>query len=61
MELKERTRRFLEDTGAPVTALCKRLDISTTYYYKWMLNEVKFSSALIDRITNYLDEVYAKR
>ena len=61
MELKERTKRFLDDTGAPVTVLCKRLNISTTYYYKWMLNEVKFSGALIDRLTKYLDEVYAKK
>ena len=60
MDLKERVKAFLVDTGSTVTAFCKRIEISPTYYYKWMNNNVEFSGQLIIRIKNFLNEVYAK-
>ena len=60
MDLKKRTKSFLEDTGATVTAFCKKIEVSPTYYYKWMKNKVEFSEKLTNRITEYLNEVYAK-
>ncbi len=60
MELKERVKAFLEDTGATITAFCKRIDISITYYYKWMNGSVVFSDKLNERITKFLDDVYTK-
>lgn len=60
MDLRERVRAFLKDTGATVTNLCKKIEISPTYYYKWIRNEVEFSDRLMHRITEFLNEVYAK-
>lgn len=60
MDLRERVKSFLVDTGSTVTAFCKRIGISPTYYYKWMNNNVEFSDQLIIRIKNFLNEVYAK-
>jgi len=60
MELKTRVKMFLEDTGAKLSIFCRKVDISTTYYYNWMKGKVEFSDAIIQRITEYLDEVYAK-
>lgn len=60
MDLKKRAKSFLEDTGATVTAFCKKIEVSPTYYYKWMKNKVEFSEKLTNRITEYLNEVYAK-
>lgn len=60
LDLKERVKSFLVDTGSTVTAFCKRIEISPTYYYKWMNNNVEFSGQLISRIKNFLNEVYAK-
>lgn len=60
MDIKEKVKSFLNDTGATVTAFCKRIDISPTYYYKWINDNVKFSNEIIDRIIKFLDEVYAK-
>lgn len=60
LNLKEKVKSFFNDTGATVTAFCKRIEISPTYYYKWINNNVEFSDQLISRINNFLNEVYAK-
>lgn len=60
MDLKERVKSFLNDTGATVIAFCKRIEISPTYYYKWINNDVEFSNQLASRIEKFLNEVYAK-
>lgn len=60
MDLRQRVKSFINDTGATVTAFCKKIEISPTYYYKWMNNNVEFSNQLISRINNFLNEVYAK-
>lgn len=60
MELKERVKSFLKDTGATVTAFCRRVKISNVYYYRWMSNDVAFSGEVIERITKFLDDVYTK-
>lgn len=60
MDLKERVKSFLNDTGATVTAFCKRIEISPTYYYKWINNDVEFSNQVVNRIEKFLNEVYAK-
>lgn len=60
MELKTRVKMFFDDTGARFVTFCRKVDISPTYYYNWMKGKVEFSDAIIQRITNYLDEVYKK-
>lgn len=60
MDLRQRVKSFINDTGATVTAFCKKIEISPTYYYKWMNNNVEFSNQLANRITIFLNEVYAK-
>ena len=56
----ERVKAFRSDTGAKLSIFCRKTNISPTYYYAWMRGEVEVSDAIIDRITAYLDEVYAK-
>lgn len=60
MDLREKVKSFLSDTGGTVTAFCKKIEISPTYYYKWINNNVEFSERLINRIKEFLNEVYAK-
>lgn len=51
-ELRERTRRFIADTGLPVSKFVKRVDISRTGYYKWQSKVFDFGqqrSEIIDR------------
>ena len=60
LDLRKRVKSFISDTGATVTSFCKKMEISPTYYYKWMNNNVEFSDQLVIRIKNFLNEVYAK-
>ena len=60
LTLRERVKSFRDDTGAKLSTFCRKTNISPTYYYAWMRGEVDFSDAIIERITAYLDEVYAK-
>lgn len=60
MNLRKRVKEFLKDTGSTVTNFCKKIGVSTTYYYKWINENVEISDALMQKIENYLDEVYAK-
>lgn len=60
MTLRERVKAFRADTGAKLSVFCRKTNISPTYYYAWMRGEVEISLEIINRITAYLDEVYAK-
>lgn len=60
MELRNRVKNFLEDTGATIMAFCKRINISHTYFYKWIRGQLEFSDNVKERIVKYLDEVYKK-
>lgn len=61
MELKERVKMFMNDTGAKLSVFIRKVQISHTYYYSWMRGEVDLSENMSNRITAYLDEVYAKK
>lgn len=60
MELKERVKMFMNGTGAKLSVFIRKVQISHTYYYAWMRNEVEPSEEMCSRIKAYLDEVYAK-
>lgn len=60
MDLKERVKMFMEDTGAKLSVFSRKVQMSVTYYYAWMRNEVEPSEEMCERIKAYLDEVYAK-
>ncbi|MCM1253242.1 MAG: hypothetical protein NC321_10505 [Clostridium sp.] len=60
MDLKERVKMFMNDTGAKLSVFCRKVQISSTYYYAWMRGEIEPSESMSDRIRVYLDEVYKK-
>jgi len=60
MDLREKVKSYLHDTGCTVTNFCKKIGISTVYYYKWIKKEVEFSDRLIGIIGEFLNDVYAK-
>ena len=61
MDLKERVKSFMSDTGAKLSVFCRKVQMSSTYYYAWMRNEVELSENMNERIKAYLDEVSAKQ
>ena len=60
MDLKQRVKMFMEDTGAKLSVFSRKVQMSVTYYYAWMRNEVEPSEEMCGRINAYLDEVYKK-
>lgn len=60
MNLRTRTRNFLNDTFCPITKLCKKIGISNTYFRNWLNYNMEISSSFEKKIEDYLNEVYAK-
>lgn len=60
MDLKERVKMFMYDTGAKLSVFSKKVQISDTYYYAWMHDKIEPSDEMCERIQAYLDEVYKK-
>lgn len=60
MDLKERVKMFMDDTGAKLSVFSKKVQISDTYYYAWMHDRIEPSDEMCGRIQAYLDEVYKK-
>lgn len=60
MDLKERVKMFMDDTGAKLSVFSKKVQISDTYYYAWMHDKIEPSDEMCERIQAYLDEVYKK-
>ncbi len=60
MDLREKVKAFIKDTGSSVMNFCKNVGISHAYYYKWIKGQVEFSEKINERIRNFLKDVYAK-
>ena len=54
--LLERSQRFIDDLGIPVTKFCERVKLSTSGYYAWRNGQLKLSSETMGRIDNYLKQ-----
>lgn len=54
--LLERSQRFIDDLGIPVTKFCLHVQLSTSGYYAWRNGQLKLSSATMERIDNYLKQ-----
>lgn len=60
MTLREKVAEYLQDTGVAVVAFCRKVNISSSYYYMWRNGKVEFSDSVCNRIEKYLKDVYAK-
>lgn len=54
--LKERVKKYLNETGVPRTVFCKKIGISTGYLYKWLHDERSISEILEVTIDTYLSK-----
>lgn len=61
MNLRERTRSFMNDTGVKATAFCGKIGISTTWLYLWLDGKYELSERHAEKVTAYLDAVYVKK
>lgn len=56
MSLITRCQRFLEDLAVPTTVFCKKIELSTSSFYRWRNGELNLSDATLERIDGYLSK-----
>lgn len=55
-QLKERSKKFIEEFEMPITVFCKHVGFSTRSWYFWIKDQLSFASATLDKIDNYLSK-----
>lgn len=56
MSLITRCQRFLEELAVPATVFCKKVELSTSSFYRWRNGELNLSDATLERIDGYLSK-----
>lgn len=54
MTLQQQTHKTLQEVGIPITTFCKRMQISTAAYYRWLHNDLRLSAEKEKSIRNYI-------
>ena len=57
MTIKEQTRDTLQKVGIPVTTFCKKMNLSTAAYYRWLHDDLRLSEAKEDSIRRYINKI----
>ena len=53
-QLRERTRKFISDTGLPISKFVKRIGIARTSYYKWQNQIFDFGEQRAEIVDTFL-------
>ena len=56
MELKERTKVFIQETGVPLSKFAERVGLSRPYVYKWLTTAMPISTKAMERIDCFLKQ-----
>ena len=54
--LIKRCMRFISELGVPVTTFCKKVEISSSTFYKWVSGDLKLSDKTEQRIKEYIEK-----
>lgn len=57
MNLQAQTHKALQEVGIPITTFCKRIQISTAAYYRWLHGDLKLSEKKVDNIREYINKL----
>ena len=57
MTLQEQTHKTLQEVGVPITSFCKRMQISTTAFYRWLHSDLRISNTKEAKIKNYIQKL----
>lgn len=52
--LKDRVKAFVQELDMPITGFCRKVEISTATYYKWVQGKLNLSKSTEQRIDEYL-------
>ena len=54
MTLQQQTHKTLQEVGIPITTFCRRVQISTAAYYRWLHKDLRLSAQKENNIMNYI-------
>lgn len=54
MSLQKRCKQMIKELGIPVTAFCRKVNISASAYYAWHRGTMDLSASTLARIEEYL-------
>lgn len=54
MSLQKRCKQMITELSIPVTAFCRKVNISASAYYAWHRGTMDFSATTLARIEEYL-------
>lgn len=54
MTIQEQTKKTLHEIGIPATIFCRKMQISTAAYYRWLHGDLKLSAEKEQNIRNYI-------
>lgn len=54
MSLQEETKKTLQKVGISITTFCRRMQISTVAYYRWIHDDLKLSALKEQTIRKYI-------
>lgn len=52
--LRQRCGKFLEESDMPIARMCRKLNLSTTAFYKWRGSELNLTDKRLEDIDKYL-------
>lgn len=55
-KLKEDLINYCKEYGTPKRLICEYCNITESYLYKWLRDEVCISESLYNKLNDYLDE-----
>lgn len=54
MTIQEQTKKTLHEISIPATIFCRKMQISTAAYYRWLHGDLKLSAEKEQNIRNYI-------
>lgn len=54
MSIAKQTHDTLQKVGIPITTFCKKMNLSTAAYYRWLHDDLRLSDAKENTIKNYI-------
>lgn len=54
MELKQRVKNFIDETGLPLTRFAVRMDLSRDAINKWLHDEMNLKESNLEKIDKWL-------
>ena len=57
MTIQKQSKKILQEVGIPIALFCRRMQISTTAYYRWLHGDLRLSEEKEGNIRKYIKKL----